>query len=103
MPTKILVNPENPNGLIVEMTAEEIGIQETFKAEVEAEKTANQYKEDRMFGTVEENADGTFTQLTTGYPSIQDQLDMQYWDAVNGTTTWKDAIAQVKADNPKPE
>ena len=36
------------------------------------------------------------------YPSIQDQLDMQYWDAVNGTTTWKDAIAQVKADNPKP-
>jgi len=37
------------------------------------------------------------------YPSIQDQLDMQYWDAVNGTTTWKDAIAQVKTDNPKPE
>lgn len=36
------------------------------------------------------------------YPSIQDQLDMQYWDAVNDTTTWKDAIAQVKADNPKP-
>ena len=37
------------------------------------------------------------------YPSIGEQLDMQYWDAVNGTTTWKDAIAQVKADNPKPE
>ena len=37
------------------------------------------------------------------YPTIQDQLDMQYWDAVNGTTTWKDAIAQVKADNPKPQ
>ena len=37
------------------------------------------------------------------YASIGDQLDMQYWDAVNGTTTWKDAIAQVKSDNPKPE
>ena len=37
------------------------------------------------------------------YPSIGDQLDMQYWDQVNGTTTWKDAIAKVKADNPKPE
>ena len=37
------------------------------------------------------------------YPDIGEQLDMQYWDAVNGTTTWKDAIAQVKADNPKPE
>jgi ketopantoate reductase len=37
------------------------------------------------------------------YPSIQEQLDMQYWDSVNGTTTWADAIAAVKAANPKPE
>ena len=36
------------------------------------------------------------------YGSIADQLDMQYWDLVNDTTTWKDHIAQVKADNPKP-
>ena len=36
------------------------------------------------------------------YPSIGDQLDMQYWDKKNGTTTWVDAIAKVKADNPKP-
>lgn len=36
------------------------------------------------------------------YGSIADQLDMQYWDAVNGTTTWQDHVAQVKADNPKP-
>tara|TARA_S200002703_G_C3723774_1_gene222355 strand:- start:18 stop:302 length:285 start_codon:yes stop_codon:yes gene_type:complete len=35
------------------------------------------------------------------YPSIEEQLDMQYWDNVNGTTTWKDAIAKVKSDNPK--
>tara|TARA_B100000900_G_C20424277_1_gene652260 strand:+ start:657 stop:929 length:273 start_codon:yes stop_codon:yes gene_type:complete len=35
------------------------------------------------------------------YPSIQEQLDMQYHDAVNGTTTWKDAIAKVKSDIPK--
>ena len=35
------------------------------------------------------------------YPSIGDQLDMQYWDQINGTTTWKDAISKVKADNPK--
>ena len=37
------------------------------------------------------------------YPSLGDQLDMQYHDAVDGTTIWKDAIAQVKTDNPKPE
>ena len=35
------------------------------------------------------------------YPSFEEQLDMQYWDNVNGTTTWEDAIAKVKADNPK--
>ena len=35
-------------------------------------------------------------------PSQQEQFDMQYWEQVKGTTTWKDAIAKVKSDNPKP-
>ena len=37
------------------------------------------------------------------YGSVADQLDMQYWDEVNGTTVWKDHVAKVKSDNPKPE
>ena len=36
------------------------------------------------------------------YPSIGDQLDMQYKDAANSTTTWKDAIAAVKSKYAKP-
>jgi hypothetical protein len=36
------------------------------------------------------------------YGSTGSQLDMQYWDGVNGTTTWADHIAKVKSDNPKP-
>jgi hypothetical protein len=36
------------------------------------------------------------------YGSIGDQLDMQYKDILNDTTTWKDHIAQVKSDHPKP-
>jgi hypothetical protein len=36
------------------------------------------------------------------YPSIQAQLDMQYWDGVNGTTVWADTIAKIKAEFPKP-
>ena len=36
------------------------------------------------------------------YPRIGDQLDMQFHDQLDGTTTWKDAIAKVKEDNPKP-
>lgn len=35
------------------------------------------------------------------YPSIQEQLDMQYWDSINGTTTWQDAIDTVKNKYPK--
>ena len=35
------------------------------------------------------------------YPSWQDQMDMQYWDGINSTTTWADAIAKVKTENPK--
>jgi hypothetical protein len=50
-----------------------------------------------------ENRDAHIIPRQRAYPSIQEQLDMQYHDAVNGTTTWKDAIAQVKADNPKSE
>jgi hypothetical protein len=37
------------------------------------------------------------------FPTWQEQMDMQYHDQLDGTTTWKDAIAKVKADNPKPE
>ena len=36
------------------------------------------------------------------YGPIGDQLDMQYKDAVNGTTTWKDHVTKVKSDFPKP-
>jgi len=34
------------------------------------------------------------------YPSMVDQLDMQYWDGVNGTTIWADAIQAVKDAHP---
>ena len=50
--------------------------------------------EEQQFGYIEARQEA--------YGSIGDQLDMQYKDAVNGTTTWKDHIAQVKSDNPKP-
>ena len=37
----------------------------------------------------------------TAYASTGDQLDMQYWDSVNDTTTWKDHIASIKGQFPK--
>jgi len=51
----------------------------------------------------DQQENGYKTARQEAYGSIADQLDMQYWDNVNGTTTWQDHVAQVKADNPKPE
>jgi hypothetical protein len=59
---------------------------EAKMVELQAEYDANQYQRDRA----------------TAYPTIQEQLDMQYWDKVNGTTNWEDAIAKVKSDIAKP-
>jgi hypothetical protein len=54
-------------------------------AELQAEYEANQYQRDRA----------------KSYPTIQEQLDMQYWDKINGTNNWQDAINAVKAQYPK--
>jgi hypothetical protein len=59
---------------------------EAKMTELQAEYDANEYQRERA----------------TAYPSIQEQLDMQYWDKVNGTTNWEDAISKVKLDTPKP-
>jgi len=59
---------------------------DTARTTLNTEAAAVKYKEDRA----------------KAFASTGDQLDMQYWDAVNGTTTWKDHVAKVKSDNPKP-
>jgi hypothetical protein len=55
------------------------------KQELIAEYNSKQYQRDRA----------------KAYPSIQEQLDLQYWDKVNGTDTWEQAINAVKAQYPK--
>lgn len=37
------------------------------------------------------------------YPSIEEQLDMLYWDQVNGTNNWRTLIREIKDKYPKPE
>ena len=53
--------------------------------ELQAEYDANKYQRDRQ----------------KQYPTWQEQLDMMWHDKQNDTTTWEDAIAKVKSDNPK--
>ena len=55
--------------------------------ELKAQYDAKQYQRDRQ----------------PEYPSIADQQDMQFHDAIDGTTTWQDAIQAVKDKYPKPE
>ena len=59
--------------------------------------------EDKKNSLLDDYNFGYIQARSEAYGSVQDQLDMQYWDGVNGTTLWADHIAQVKADNPKPE
>lgn len=59
--------------------------------------------EDRKNLLLDDYNFGYIQARSEAYGSVQDQLDMQYWDSVNDTTLWADHIAQVKADNPKPE
>lgn len=37
------------------------------------------------------------------YLSIGDQLDMIYWDKINGTDIWQDHVTSVKLKYPKPQ
>jgi hypothetical protein len=53
--------------------------------ELIAEYNSNQYQRDRA----------------KDYPSLADQLDMQYWDKINGTNKWQQAINAVKQKYPK--
>ena len=55
-------------------------------AELQADYDAKQYQRDRK----------------KAYPDIGDQLDMQYHDKKDGTTTWEDTIQAVKDAHPKP-
>lgn len=52
---------------------------------VESELAVNAYKEERA----------------KAYKPLAEQLDMQYWDKVNSTNTWKEHIDAVKAAHPK--
>ena len=63
------------------------------RAAIDAEAAAILYQKQRT---------GEAGTTDTIYLPLADQLDMQYWDSVNGTTTWKDHVAAVKAKYPKP-
>ena len=51
---------------------------------------------------LEERQNAVRATRRNAYGDIGSQLDMQYHDSVDGTSTWKDHVAKVKTDNPIP-
>ena len=51
---------------------------------------------------LEERQNAVRATRRNAYGDLGDQLDMQYHDSVDGTSTWKDHVAKVKTDNPIP-
>ena len=66
-----------------------------------AEPTAEQLASYETAGNAKEALQTILNTRANAYPTWQEQMDMQYKDLLNGTTTWKDAVAKVKLDNPK--
>ena len=66
---------------------------DSARATLDAEAAATLYQRQRT---------GEAGTTDTIYASWGAQMDMQYKDALNGTTTWKDHVAAVKAKYPKP-
>ncbi len=60
---------------------------DAYEAAFNIEEAKAKYKKDR----------------NKGYGSIEEQLDMLYWDQVNSTTNWVNHIKAVKDKHPKPK
>ena len=77
------------DGERVQFTAEEETARDAEEAKYDAEVVAQdsvQYQQDRR-----EN-----------YLPVGDQLDLIYWDKVNGTELWDEHVAAVQAAHPTP-
>jgi hypothetical protein len=72
------------DGVLTDMTEQEIAQRDADNAAYAADLAANGYKSDRA----------------AAYPSIEDQLDDIYH---NGIDAWKANILAVKQAHPKPE
>lgn len=72
------------NGEVVEVSASEASELQAEWDENADIQAATKYQQDRNYGTIGE------------------QLDMIYWDRVNGTNLWEESIAAEKIRVPKP-
>jgi hypothetical protein len=85
---QVSVSGEDINTIVWENGTTPIPANEILAKQQEliTEYNSNQYQRDRA----------------KDYPSIQEQLDMQYWDKVNNTNNWQTKVNEIKVKYPKP-
>ena len=67
-----------------------------------AQPTAEQLNAVDSAADLEERQNAVRATRKNAYGDLGSQLDMQYHDSVDGTSTWKDHVAAVKTANPIP-
>lgn len=77
--------PNIPNNKNAKWTGSEFIFEDIIVEPIEPPPTPLTYKEKRA----------------AEYPTLSDQLDMLYWDKINGTNNWIDSITRVKILFPK--
>ena len=85
---EVSISADDINTLIWENGTTPIPANEILAKQQEliTEYNSNQYQRDRA----------------KDYPSIQEQLDLQYWDKVNNTNNWQTKVNEIKVKYPKP-
>jgi len=85
---QVSVNAEDINQITWHNGTTPIPVNEILAKQQEliTEYNSNQYQRDRA----------------KDYPSIQEQLDLQYWDKVNNTNNWQTKVNEIKVKYPKP-
>ena len=91
-PSVITISDDYYDGDGVTVTVDQAQV-DAARATLDAEAAATLYQRQRT---------GEAGTTDTIYASWGDQMDMQYKALINGTTTWKDHVAAVKAKYPKP-
>lgn len=93
----IIESQENADDTTLQSNALNAGFLDvTVKTVTDAECEAMlKFRDDSRKTYVQHRSDAFATK------SVGEQMDMQYWDSVNGTTIWRDWVAGIKTQFPK--
>ena len=99
--------PKNKDGILNYYKNEELLLKDGYLPVGEKQPSNNQFQEgyeiiDNVIYPKYKDRVITYADKRKGaYPSIEEQLDMIYWDKIYGTDIWVETISAIKARYPK--